>query len=224
MKILSHFFQRKTVWKLTWFGRLSTVLLLSVLIFLGWRIWLNWSTSFITARDTACKSDVVLIEGWKYPHNSIIRASLELQAQGLAKYLVFVEYLPSHINSITDLEFPRYYHEMLDLYFKSEGIDPQHVKRIPVELKDPVTWNTALAVTDALAAQGYRSMILATPWYHSRRSCDAYTIAGKLKGINVTCKPVEGGLNKHNWWKSHVGMSMIFGEVVKRIYYIFRIT
>ncbi|MBA4417762.1 MAG: hypothetical protein C0392_07610 [Syntrophus sp. (in: bacteria)] len=147
-----------------------------------------------------------------------------MKTQGMGKALFFVEYVPSQSNSMTDLEFPRYYHEMLDLYFKSENVDPKQVERITMELKDPVTWNTAFAVMDALSRKGYRSMIIVSPWHHSRRSCDVYTIAGAQKGIEVSCKPVEGGLNRHNWWKSHVGMSVIFGEVVKRIYYIFRIS
>jgi len=224
MKIHHYFIQRKTSWRLTWFSKLVVALFLLFLVFLSRNFWLNCATSFITARDTARQADAILIEGWKYPHGSIIRASLELQSQGIGKHLFFVEYLPFHTSSATDLEIPRNYHEMLNLYFKSDNIDPKMVKRIPVELKDPVTWNTAFAVMEALAAQGYRSMILVSPWHHSRRSCDVYTIAGKKKGIEVTCRPVEGGLRKDNWWKSHVGMSTVMGEVVKRIYYIFRIS
>jgi hypothetical protein len=94
---------------------------------------------------------------------------------------------------------------------------------IPVLTRDPVTWNTAVAVIEAITAQGHHSMILVSPWHHSRRSCDAYTKAGKQKGVTVYCKPFEESLNKNNWWKSDAGLSTVFGEILKRIYYIVKI-
>ncbi len=224
MQLFHYFFQRKTSWGLTWPGRIAAILLFLLVIFLSRHMWTQGILSFITAQDTTRSADAIVIEGWKYPHGSILRASLQLKTRGIGKDLFFVEYLPSPANSMTDLEFPRYYHEMLDLYFKSEGVDPKEVQRIAMELKDPVTWNTAFAVMEALSQKNCRSMILVSPWYHSRRSCNVYTIAGKRKGIGVTCKPVEGGLNRHNWWKSHVGMTVIAAEVVKRIYYFFCIS
>jgi hypothetical protein len=205
-------------------GALLLVFILIFVIFLSRHTLARVIPSFITAKDTARTADAILIEGWQYPHGSTLRTSVQLKEQGIGKDLFFVEYAPSAASSMTDLEFPRYYHEMLDLYFESENIDPKQIQRIAVELKDPVTWNTTFSVMEALSQKGYRSMILVSPWLHSRRSCDAYTIAGKRRGIEVFCKPVEGGLNRHNWWKSHVGMAAIFGEVIKRIYYIFRIS
>jgi len=224
MKMLRYFFIRKTVWKTTWFGKLTLLLLLLICVFLTRNFWLRCATSFITAKDTTRQADAILIEAWKYPHRSLIRASLELQSQGLGRRIFFVEYRPSRAGSTADMEIPRYYHEMLDLYFNGEGVDPKAVERIPVELKDPVTWNTAFDVTDALAARGCRSIIILSPWHHSRRSCDVYTTAGKKKGIEVFCRPVESGIRKDNWWRSHVGMSTVLGEVIKRIYYMLRIS
>ncbi len=208
---------------MTWFGRLTAVVLLLILIFLGKNIWSEWMVSFITAKDTARPADALLIEDWKYPHASLIRAALNMQSQGLGKQLFFVEYLPSR-DPRADLEIPPYYHEMLDLYFKGGGVDPKLIQRVPVELKEPVTWNTAFSVMDTLSSRGYRSMILLTPWHHSRRSCDVYTIAGKKKGIEVSCKPADGWVVKETWLRSHAGMSAVFGEVIKRIYYILRIS
>lgn len=219
------FFRRKTVWRLTWIGKFAIAILLLVLAFLGRHTIFNLAVSFITAKDTARHSDAILMEGWKYPHGSIIRAALKLQKDGMGKDLFFVEYPYSKAKTGTDLEFPRYYHEMLNLYFKGEGVEPDRVGRIAIELKDPVTWNTAFCVMDELAAKKYASMIIVTPWYHSRRSCDVYTVAGKRKGIEVTCKPVDsGGVSRENWWRSHMGMGVVFGEVIKRIYYIMRIS
>jgi|GEM_PF-802947 len=224
MKINQIFIRQKTAWRLTWFGRFIGLFLLLVIIFLTRGIWKDAIVSFITAPDTTSKSDAILIEGWKYPQGAVLRAAIKLKEDGMGKTLFFVEYLPSSEISITDLEIPLLYHEMLNLYFKSERVDPDMIERIPVELKDPVTWNTAFSVMKALSDRGYRSMIIVSPWAHSRRSCDVYSIAGKKRSIEVTCKPVEGGISKDNWWRSHMGMSMVLGEVIKRIYYMFRIS
>ena len=224
MKIIQIFIRQKTVWRLTWFSRFIALFLLFFIIFLTRGIWKDAITSFIIAPDTTKKSDAILIEGWKYPQGAVLRAAIKLKEDGIGKTLFFVEYLSSSEASITDLEIPLLYHEMLNLYFKSESVDPGNIERIFVELKDPVTWNTAFTVMKALSDRGYRSLIIVSPWAHSRRSCDVYSIAGKKRNIEVTCRPVEGGIRKDNWWRSHMGMSMVLGEVVKRIYYIFRIS
>lgn len=224
MNIRHVFIKQKTTWRLTWLGRFVVLFVMLAIIFMSRNIWMNAILSFITARDTATYADAILIEGWKYPQQAVLKASIQLKKSGKGKTLFFVEYLPSDKMSITDLEIPPYYHEMLDLYFKGERVEPNQIERITVELKDPVTWNTAFAVMKTLSERGYGSLIVVSPWPHSRRSCDVYTIAGKKQGIEVTCKPVEGGLRKDNWWKSHMGMALVFGEVVKRIYYMLRIS
>lgn len=201
-------------------GTLALGLFLVLLIYSSWSFWLNFASSFITAKDTSYPADAIVIESWSYPNRLSIKASFQLQSKGFGKSIFLTEYFPSGSSYQAYMETSKRYHEKINLDFKSEGIESGEVKRIHVEKKRPVTWNTALTVTEALSAQGYHSMILVSHWHHSRRSCDAYAKAGEQKGIKVFCKPVECDLSKDTWWKSSTGLSTVFGEIAERIYYL----
>ncbi|MCX8023362.1 MAG: hypothetical protein N2745_11390 [Syntrophorhabdaceae bacterium] len=220
MKFIHYFFKKKTVWKTTWIGKFSILILMLILFFGMKGLWLNVITSFVTAEDTTKKAEAIVIEHWNRPSRSSINTAFRLLSEGIGKAVFVTEYSFTKGKPVNGIEIPRYYREILALYFKSEGFDIGQVTMIPVTVKDPVTWNTANDVTDFLKHQGITSMILLTPWYHSRRSCDVYLELGKGKGITVFCKPVEGEINRENWWRSHNGLDAVFSEVAKRLFYI----
>jgi hypothetical protein len=220
MRFYSWFIQQNPTWKATWLGILTVSFLLVLIAYLSRNLWLNSASSFITAKDTSCPADAIVIEGWGYPNEPSIRTSFQLLSSGFGKTIFLTEYFPTGSSHLTGTETSKDYQKMLDIYSRSEGVEPERVKRISVRKKRPVTWNTALTVTEAFAARGYNSMILVSHWHHSRRSCDAYAKAGEEKGIKVYCKPVECGLGKDNWWESLSGWSTVFGEIVERLYYL----
>ena len=223
MEIRRYFLQQKNVMKTTWLGKLLIGLLLILLVYGSSNFLLDQATLFISAKDTTSPAEAIIIENWQYPKESSIRTSLKLLSGGMGRTIFLTEYPFSKSNTLSDTISPPYYYDILSLIFKGEGYDFRKVRMIPVLARDPVTWNTALTVMETIAKEGYSSMILVSPWYHSRRSCDAYTKAGKQKGIAVFCKPVEGYPEKNNWWKSDIGLSTVFAEIVKRIYYLFRV-
>jgi len=223
MKIRRYFWQQKSVLRTTWLGKLLVGLFLFLLIYVSRGLWLDCATSFISAKDTASPAEVIVIENWHYPARTSIKISLSLLSDNMGKSIFLTEYPFSKSNTLSGATSPPYYYDILSLLFKGEGYDFGKVKMIPVLTRDPVTWNTALTVVGTIAAQGYRSMILVSPWHHSRRSCDAYTKAGEQKGVKVFCKPVEECPRKDDWWKSDIGLSTVFSEIIKRIYYIAKV-
>jgi len=220
MEIRRYFLQQKTVMKTTWLGKLLIGLFLIFLVYGSHNFFLDYATSFISAKDTTSPAELIVIESWQYPSIASIKASLQLLSNGMGKTIFLTEYPFSKSNTLSDATSPPYYYDILSLLFKGEGHDFGKVKMIPVLTRDPVTWNTAVTVVDTISTQGYHSMILVSPWHHSRRSCDAYTKAGEQKGVKVFCKPVEEYPRKDSWWKSDIGLSTVFSEIVKRIYYL----
>jgi len=190
------------------------------MIFGGKTLWLNLVASFITAKDTTRPAEAIVIEHWNHPSKSSIQTAFNLISEGLGKVIFITEYSFTRGETIGGIEIPLYYSEILSLYFQSEGFDIKKVQRIPIKVRDPITWNTANDVIDFLKNNGYVSMILITPWYHSKRSCDVYSTIGKDKGISVFCKPIEGGIGRRDWWKSHNGLDAVFSEVAKRVFYL----
>ncbi len=223
MEIRRYFLQKKTVLKTTWQGKLLIVLFLFLLMYGSHSFLLNYAVTFISAKNTVSPAEAIVIENWQYPARMSIKASLQLLSNNMGKTIFVTEYPFSKSNTLSGAKSPPYYYDILSLLFKGEGYDFGKVKMIPVLTKDPVTWNTALTVVETVAAQGYRSMILVSPWHHSRRSCDAYTKAGGQKGVKVFCKPVEGYPGKEDWWKSDTGLTTVFSEIIKRIYYMVKV-
>jgi hypothetical protein len=223
MEIRRYFLQKRTVLRTTWLGKLLIGFFLFLLVYVSRGLWLDYATSFISAKDTASPADAIVIENWNYPARINIKVSLQLLSDNMGKTIFVTEYPFSKSNTLSGAISPPYYYDILSLLFKGEGYDFGKVKMIPVLTRDPVTWNTALTVIETIAAQGCRSMILVSPWHHSRRSCDAYTKAGEQKGVKVFCKPVEGYPRKDDWWKSDIGLSTVFSEIIKRIYYMAKV-
>ena len=219
MRLCDWFILQKASWMTICLEILAVGILLVFLVYLSRSFWLNSAMSFITAKDTASPADAIVIESWVQPNKLSVLAAFQLQSDGFGKSIFLTEYFSSG-SSAADANTLLTDPEKLNYYSKSEDVESGKMKQIAVENKRPVTWNTALTVTETLAAQGFQSMILISHWHHSRRSCEAYIKAGKLRGIEVFCKPVECGLGKDNWWKSSEGLSTILREIAERIYYL----
>jgi uncharacterized SAM-binding protein YcdF (DUF218 family) len=221
---IEYFIVKKTRQQFTFLGCCVVLLIILPSIFLTRYVWFGCAASLITARDTSRRCDVIVFESWGYPQRYVMNAAFGLQKNGLGKNMYFTEYVPNEQATMSDVEIPKFYRQMLELYFESEGIDDTKIYHVPVTPKDPVTWNTAVTVIDSIANHGYRTMLLVSPWYHSQRSFEVYVKAGRRRGVEVYCKPAEGGMTRSNWWQTHAGMTLVFGEVVKLIYYQFRMT
>lgn len=216
-----YFLSYRAAYRATWLGWIVIVIALVGFTYLSRQIWFDLASSIITAKDTSRKAEVVVFECWEYPEVQMLRTAYRMKEQGMAGKIFFVEYLPSENNTMMGINVPKHYREMLGLYFESVGYDMNTAESIPFALKDPVTLNTALAVTDTLAKRGYKSMLLLSPWYHSERSKRSYEIAAKRHDMLLFCKPIESGLNRDNWWKTHSGMTRVGSELVKLVYYWF---
>jgi hypothetical protein len=219
MKFYSCLIMQKPSWMAVWPSILVIGLFLVFLAYLSRSFWLNSAASFIAAKDTTRPADAIVIESWGEPNELSVKIAFQLQSEGFGKSIFITEYVSSH-SSPTGVNTSKPDLENLNFYSQSKGVEPGKTQKIIVKYKRPVTWNTALAVTEALAARGYHSLVLISHWHHSRRSCDAYAKAGKQRGIEVFCKPVACGLEKDNWWKSQEGLSTVFREIAERIYYL----
>lgn len=221
---LRFFFSYRASTRLTFVGWIVVLFFFVLILVLSRGILVSWINSYLTADGASGSIDAVVFESWGYPQRFVLNDVFVIQRNRPDASIYFTEYLPSDLTTATDAEVPRYYHQMLDLYFQSEGIDASKVLRIPVEMREPVTLNTARTVVDTLHRRGCKSFVLVSPWYHSNRSFKVYRNYASEKGIIVYCKPSEGGITRSNWWTTHAGLSTVLGEVVKSIFYVFKQT
>jgi hypothetical protein len=103
---------------------------------------------------------------------------------------------------------------------RSAGLDTSKLFLIPVPMKDPKTLNIARAVLDTAHSRGWKEVTILTLNMHSARSRKAYELAAKPYGITIRVFTLtKEGVTPENWDKTSVGLTMVFSELVKKIYY-----
>ncbi len=102
----------------------------------------------------------------------------------------------------------------------SAGVPPQRIEVIwhPVTS----TYDEAQTVRDYAQAQGFKSIVVVTSGYHSRRAL--WTLQRVFHGSNVEIgmQAVETGIQTPSpltWWLRPRGWQMVAGEYVKSVYY-----
>jgi uncharacterized SAM-binding protein YcdF (DUF218 family) len=93
------------------------------------------------------------------------------------------------------------------------------------------TFDEAKAARTFLKEKGYKSILLVTSKWHSRRAYLTFTsVFGeneRVEEIRITCHPSKyDTFNPDAWWKNEAGAEIVLGEYLRLIYYIltFRIS
>lgn len=86
------------------------------------------------------------------------------------------------------------------------------------------THDEAEAVRAYAAERGFRSLLVVTSSYHSRRALRTWRRVFEGSGIRVGLEPAEGERTPGawSWWLSGAGWRQVGGEYVKMVYYAVR--
>lgn len=100
------------------------------------------------------------------------------------------------------------------------GVPQQRIEVI----HQPVTstYDEAETVRDYAQAQGFKSILVVTSGYHSRRALWTLQRVFKDSNVQVGMQAVETGIQTPSpltWWLHPVGWKMVAGEYVKSAYY-----
>jgi len=83
------------------------------------------------------------------------------------------------------------------------------------------TYDEALTTRDFLKKNGYKSILLVTSKWHSKRAYLTFTAALKNDGIKIFIQPSKyDAFNPDAWWKKRNDAELVFEEYVKLIFYI----
>jgi len=93
------------------------------------------------------------------------------------------------------------------------------------------TFDEARVTKKFVRESGYKSILLVTSKWHSRRAYltfkSVFSKDEKVKGIKITCPPsTYDTFNPDAWWKKEADAEIVLGEYLRLIYYIltFRIS
>lgn len=183
--------------------------------------WLLQSLHSILISDDKIQGqyDAAVIECWTKPQSTMIKIADSLYRRKIIKdiYITHFKYEPGKFYA--GGEVPAYIDRIINLYILEFTNDTSLYRKLPIEPIDPVTLNLARQVFKNLKSRGYKRIILISESYHSYRSKLAFERAFQNSGIEISTIPAEMGITKDNWWKSDIGLSTTFSEIIKLIYY-----
>ena len=112
------------------------------------------------------------------------------------------------------------YWELAARYLRREGVPREAIEIVP----DPVTGTYEEANVLRRYAEGkqYRSLLIVTSAYHTRRARWTFTRVFASSGITVGLDAVPPGSQAPRpatWWAHLTGWSLVPGEYLKLIYY-----
>jgi uncharacterized SAM-binding protein YcdF (DUF218 family) len=86
------------------------------------------------------------------------------------------------------------------------------------------TQDEADAVRAYAAGRGFRSLLVVTSSYHSRRALWTWRRVFRGSGVEVGLEPAQGARTPGawTWWLSAAGWRQVGGEYVKMVYYVVR--
>lgn len=83
------------------------------------------------------------------------------------------------------------------------------------------TYDEALATKEYLKKRGYKTILLVTSKWHSKRAYLTFKSALKNEDIKVIIQPSKYDTFRPDvWWKNQNDAKMVFDEYVKLVYYI----
>jgi uncharacterized SAM-binding protein YcdF (DUF218 family) len=179
------------------------ILLLAVLVFFGRSFVLDKAGNFIYEEDELKPADVI-----------VVLAGEEKESVEYAAYLFREEWSKKDriIMSGGPLVWKYSWASLMKEHAEYLGIPG---KNILLEDKSRTTEENARFTKEILQKYKYRSLILVTAPYHSKRAC---TIFRKVMGkdIKIISAPVKNSWFKFNdWWKRKRDRSMVLSEYAK---------
>lgn len=100
------------------------------------------------------------------------------------------------------------------------GVAPESIETAGAEVSS--TFDEAVRLREHAAGRGYRSLLVVTSAYQSRRAL--WTLRRVFEGSGVTlgvavAEPGEQSPRAALWWLSPLGWKLVAGEYVKLVYY-----
>ena len=183
------------------------------------RVWLTAIAQTLVQEDALQRGDLILVEMTVLPDPQTLNFAASLYRRGYASRIAVTRYVRSERLIDAGIEIPRSLDKLLQIYWEDAGLDGSIVESVPIEVKDPVTANTARQVADYCRTHRVASLILVTPRFHSRRSTLSYARYLAPLGIKVLSQPPQGGLRPDNWWRTKDGILDVTQEYVKLLLY-----
>ena len=196
------------------------VLIFAIFIAFSHEYLLKKIGQFLVCEQIPQKADVIVVLNGRDCERSL--AAVDLYNNGYSGLIVMAEIMKQ---PGTD-EFRKRVKENISrkMFFQwaidSMGVPENSFKLIGDGISS--TYDEALVTKKFMLANNYKSILLVTSKWHSKRAYLTFRSALKETGIKITIYPsMYDTFSPDAWWKSNNDAELVFYEYVRFIYYIF---
>jgi hypothetical protein len=160
------------------------------------------------------KCDVIVVEGGPAFSEYFVTQALKAYTSGQAEKIILVLHtydLKPTIFGISN------YRPFVEAAFDSLGIPKEDYKLLMLDVPDPYTYNSAVALADTI--KNIESLLVFSDNFHMRRSYLTFKKVFEPKGVKVFPYTYDIYLNSKNWWTSGNGWRRVLSEYIKLIFY-----
>jgi uncharacterized SAM-binding protein YcdF (DUF218 family) len=196
---------------------LNFVLFMIPLTYFGYQPLLRYSASIIVAADPINRSDALLVLGGGEPGRAW--GGADLYNQKMAEYVIVTKEKPT----FAETELTKRGIELVDgrgnyiRVLRGMGVPENKIVAIDTPTED--TFDELLVVRDLCLERNWKSLIIVTANYHTRRArMAARYIFGPDFQVSVASSP-HGGMSRDTWWKTRADVRTFLIEFEKLVAY-----
>ncbi len=191
-------------WKITLIGVAWVTLL-----YLVHGLWLPVFGDFLVVKDSLEKSDVIIVLGTD-PKGDREAWAAKLYEKGLANRIIMCGYEVGWQSSTA---------EIMKRHAVHLGV-PEQAIILDYGWNNNGTWDNAINSLKIIKENNFKSAIVVTSNYHTRRSRYAFRKVFRDSNVRILISPCPGGsFSPGEWWKSRGLVKSVFLEYTKLIYY-----
>ncbi len=173
-------------------------------------LWLPVFGNFLVVRDDLEKSDVIIVLGTD-PKGEREGWAARIYKEGYAKTIIMCGYETGWQTSTADI---------MKRHAVHLGV-PENAIILDYGWSNHGTWDNAINSLELVKGNSFRSAIVVTSNYHTRRSRLAFNRVFRGANVRILISPCPGGpFRPGDWWKSRELIKTVFLEYIKLIYYV----
>ena len=185
----------------------------------GWTLLAWLAASHLVVSAPLPRADAIVIMSGSACFLERTKEAAELYSSNVASRVVLTNDNLQGTWSSAEQRNPFFYERARDNLILT-GVPQQRIEVI----YQPVTgtYDEAETVRDYAQSQGFKSIVVVTSGYHSRRALWTLQRVFKDSNVQVGMQAVETGIQTPSpltWWLHARGWQMVAGEYVKSVYY-----
>jgi uncharacterized SAM-binding protein YcdF (DUF218 family) len=174
---------------------------------------------FLILEQTPQKADLIVVLNGRDTERSL--ASVDLYNQGYANLIIMAGLAKQ---PGTDEFWKRVGNNFNEKIFFQKAIEAMGIPASSFKFIGSgvtSTYDEAMATREFLKKNGYKSILLVTSKWHSKRAYLTFRSAVKNDGIKIVIQPSKyDSFRPDAWWKDRNDAELVFDEYVRLTYYI----